>query len=96
MSTEESDNITITHAPDKHRYELKDGEKVIGVASYFPDAENSTWDFNSTHVDPEYQGSGLAARLVNFALTDAKSQGHAIKGSCSYVSTYLRKHPELA
>lgn len=95
MTSEVNDNITITHAPDKHRYELKDGEQVIGVASYFPDSDNGVWDFNSTHVDPAYQGSGLAARLVQFALTDAKAKGHGIKGTCSYVSTYLRKHPEL-
>lgn len=96
MSSELPENISLSHAPEKHRYELKDGDTVIGVASYFPDSDNSVWDFNSTHVDEAYQGSGLAAKLVNFALTDAKANGHGVKGTCSYVSAYLRKHPELA
>jgi predicted GNAT family acetyltransferase len=89
-------DITIVHAPDKYRYELRDGETLIGTAGYLPDSDNETWDFNSTHVDSEYGGRGLAAQLVNFALTDAKAHGHGIVASCSYVVAYLRKHSELA
>jgi len=89
-------DITIVHEPDKYRYELRNGEKLIGTAGYLPDENDDAWNFNSTHVDSEYGGRGLAAQLVNFALTDAKANGHSIVASCSYVVAYLRKHPELA
>lgn len=91
-----TDNFSLRHAPDKYRYELLDGDHLIGTAGYLPDSEDKVWDFNSTHVSDEYGGRGLAAHLVNFALTDAKSSGHHIKATCSYVVVYLRKHPELA
>ena len=88
--------FTIRHAKDLQRYEILDGDEVVGTAAYQPSPDGVEWDFNSTFVNPEYGGQGLAAQLVNFALTDAKSQGHTIKASCSYVVTYLRKHPERA
>lgn len=91
-----NENYTIRHAADKYRYELLDGDDLIGTAGYLQDAGDRVWDFNSTHVSPEYEGRGLAAKLVNFALTDAKANGHEIKATCSYVVMYLRKHPELA
>lgn len=88
--------LVIRHEPDKYRYELLDGDTLIGTAGYMPDDNNFAWDFNSTHVSEEYGGRGLAAQLVNYALTDAKEHGHEIHASCSYVVAYLRKHPELA
>ena len=88
--------FTIRHAEDLNRYEILDGDEVIGAASYTPSADGVSWDFDSTYVTPEYGGQGLAAQLVNYALTDAKAKGHSIVATCSYVVTYLRKHPELA
>lgn len=90
------ENFTIRHVADKYRYELLDGDHLVGTAGYLPDSENAVWDFNSTHVSDEYGGRGLAAHLVKYALTDAKASGHDIKATCSYVVVYLRKHPELA
>lgn len=89
-------SFTLRHTPELNRYELLDGDDVIGTASYQPSADGVDWEFNSTVVLPAYGGQGLAAKLVNFALTDAKANGHTITATCSYVVTYLRKHPELA
>lgn len=88
-------NFSIRHDSDKYRYELLDGDELIGMASYHPDSDDKVWDFNSTHVDSKYGGQGLAAKLVTHALTDAKAAGHEIKATCSYVVQMLRKHPEL-
>lgn len=92
----EDTTYTVRHEPSKYRYEILDGDTVAGTAAYLPDVEDRVWDFNSTHVRPEYEGKGLAAKLVNFALTDAKAQGHEIVATCSYVEAYLKRHPELA
>lgn len=91
-----NENYSIRHVADKYRYELLDGDHLVGTAGYLPDSEDRVWDFNSTHVSSEYEGQGLAAKLVNYALSDAKANGHEIKATCSYVVAYLRKHPELA
>lgn len=90
------DDYSILHEPDRYRYDLFDGEKLIGTASYMPDPSGEVWDFNSTHVRDEYRDRGLGAELVKVALTDAKASGHKISASCSYVVAYIREHPEFA
>ncbi len=47
-----------------------------------------------TEVPPLLEGRGIAAQLVKAALDHAQAQGLKIKPRCSYVSVYLRRHPE--
>lgn len=49
-----------------------------------------------TGVPPEYEGRGIAARLVNRAIADAREQGFKITPLCSYVVAQFRRHPEWA
>ena len=49
-----------------------------------------------TGVPPEYEGRGIASRLVNKAIADAREQGFKITPVCSYVVAQFRRHPEWA
>lgn len=49
-----------------------------------------------TGVPPAYEGRGIAARLVNAAIADARSQGFRITPVCSYVVAQFRRHKEWA
>lgn len=49
-----------------------------------------------TGVPPAYEGRGIAARLVNAAIADARSQGFKITPVCSYVVAQFRRHREWA
>lgn len=49
-----------------------------------------------TGVPPEFEGRGIAARLVNAAIADARNQGFKITPVCSYVVAQFRRHPEWA
>lgn len=49
-----------------------------------------------TLVPPEIGGKGVAARLVEALIADAKSQGFRIDPQCSYVEVAFRRHPEWA
>ena len=49
-----------------------------------------------TGVPREYEGRGIAARLVNQAIADAREQGFRITPVCSYVVAQFRRHPEWA
>jgi predicted GNAT family acetyltransferase len=40
------------------------------------------------------QGQGLAAALVAQALDWARQQGLRVRPTCSYVASYMRRHPE--
>ena len=47
-----------------------------------------------TVVDRRYRGHGLAARLVEHALDDARSQGLHVEPRCWYVAEHIGRHPE--
>jgi len=48
-----------------------------------------------TETPPALQGRGLAARVVRAALDHARAHGLKVRPACSYVRTYLRRHPEM-
>ena len=80
--------------PDRHRFELRSGEEVIGFIDY--QLASSTIVLVHTEVDPAHNGQGHAATLARGALDDARSRGLRVVPSCSYVASYVRKHPEYA
>lgn len=49
-----------------------------------------------TLVPPEIGGRGVAARLVEALVADARAQGFKIEPLCSYVEVAFRRHPEWA
>ena len=49
-----------------------------------------------TFVPIEARGQGLAAKLVEAIVADARTQGFRIAAMCPYVVTAFGKHPEWA
>ena len=49
-----------------------------------------------TLVPPEIGGRGVAARLVEAMVADARAQGFTIVPQCSYVAAAFARHPEWA
>jgi len=47
-----------------------------------------------TLVPPEIGGRGVAARLVEALVADARENGFRIEPMCSYVAVAFRRHPE--
>lgn len=62
----------------------------------FRKAANGTITVDHTGVPPEYEGRGIAAKLVNKAVADARAQGFKISPVCSYVVAQFKRHPEWA
>lgn len=48
-----------------------------------------------TEVAPELEGQGIAAELVRAALAHAREHGLKVRPLCSYVQSYMRRHPEV-
>jgi predicted GNAT family acetyltransferase len=90
---------TITVRPNdaRHRYELLDGDRVIGKAHWVPFEHDAGPEriFYHTTVKEEYGGQGLAARLTRFALEDTAAAGLKSVTVCPYFKSYVDKHPEF-
>lgn len=87
-------SIEITHEPrsDGGRYHLLVDEADAGEIDYRMDGDVRV--FVHTGVRDEYEGQGLAGKLVQHALDDARSAGIKIGATCPYVRSYLERHPE--
>ncbi len=47
-----------------------------------------------TEVPPALQGLGLAGLLVQAALDWARANQFRVQASCSYVASYMKRHPQ--
>ncbi|HEX2833466.1 MAG TPA: GNAT family N-acetyltransferase [Thermoanaerobaculia bacterium] len=50
--------------------------------------------FTHTVVPEALSGRGLAGEIVKYALDDARAQGLRVVPQCTYVQSYLKRHPE--
>lgn len=49
-----------------------------------------------TLVPRAFEGRGIAARLVEALIADARADGFRIEPQCSYVAAQFRRHPDWA
>jgi uncharacterized protein len=82
---------TVTHNPAESRFELQSGPHLC-IANYHLDA--GVMHLAHTWVDPSLQGQGIAATLVETAIRHARDQGLRVHPACSYVKSYMHRHPE--
>ena len=85
---------TVQDAPESYRYEIRDGDRVLGHAAYRREGERVV--FTHTEIDPDAEGSGLGGRLVRGALDDVRSHGGRVVPRCSFVRGWIERHPEYA
>ena len=84
----------VKDAPEADRYEIRDGERVLGFAAY--ERRGDTIVFTHTEVDPDAGQSGLGSTLVRGALDDVRSRGGSVVPRCSFVRGWIERHPEYA
>ena len=75
------------------RYQIVLGDELAGYTEY--ELGEGMITFVHTVVDSAYEGQGLGSKLAKGALTDAKDRGLRISSRCSFISSYLERHPEL-
>jgi predicted GNAT family acetyltransferase len=79
--------------PAHSRYELPiDGETAVVTYNLNPPNLMIT----ETLVPQRLEGRGLASRLAQHVIADARSRGLMILPVCPYFSAYLQKHPDQA
>ncbi|MFD3656746.1 GNAT family N-acetyltransferase [Streptomyces sp. NPDC058620] len=85
---------TVQRVDAKHHYEILVEGETAGLTAY-RDHDNQRV-FYHTEVDDAFAGQGLAAVLVQEALTDVRASGKRIVPVCPYVAKFLKKHEEFA
>lgn len=83
---------TVTDAPDASRYEIRDGDRLLGAAAYQRRGDQVV--FVHTEVDDSQEHSGLGGRLVRAALDDVRGRGLTVVPVCSFVRGWIERHPE--
>ena len=90
-------DVTITHLDQGARGEFHarvEGSDAIGRLTYQRRGDVLVADH--TLVPTEIGGRGVAGRLVEALIADARKFGWKIEPQCSYVDAAFRRHPEWA
>ena len=83
--------IDIVHNPEAHRFEaIVDG----GFARCDYRRVGSVLQLHHTEVPVALEGRGIAGQLVAAALAYARENGLKVAPYCSYVRSYMHRHPE--
>ncbi len=86
-------DYTITHYPEKNRFETK----LDGVTAFVQyRLSGDRLDIIHTIVPPAIEGRGVAAALVKYAYDYAIEHGMKPLATCSYAVAWLHRHPEYA
>lgn len=85
------DELEVIHLPEQNRFEIR----VEGlVADLIYTMHNKQIIFTHTFVPSELEGQGVGGKLVKAGLDYAHGSGFKIRSMCSFVSAYLKRHPE--
>ncbi len=83
--------VTVTHNEEAHRFEASiGGLRALMTYRRFP----GRIVLAHTEVPQPLERQGLAAKLARFALDFARVSHLQVVPLCSYVSNFIRKHPE--
>lgn len=90
-----SDEITRTDETTHGEYRIEvPGSPRPAVLTWKARGEARIADH--TYVPHEARGGGVALKLVEALIADARAQGFTVVPQCSYVAAQFRRHPEWA
>jgi predicted GNAT family acetyltransferase len=81
----------ITHRPELSRFDTRIEGQLCRLDYRL---QGAVMAIHHTEVAPALEGRGIASALVQAAVTHARAHGLKIRPLCSYVSTWMRRHPE--
>lgn len=85
-------NVTTRDNVERGRYEVYADGELAGFADYRLRADRMS--LTHTETEPALQGRGLAGVLIRDALNAARDGGLSVLPYCSYVRSYIERHPE--
>jgi uncharacterized protein len=83
---------SVVDNPAAERFEIFAGDELAGFTLY--KRRRGLIAFVHTEVDPEFEGHGVASKLISTALDTARSEGLVVLPFCPFVRGYIEKHHE--
>lgn len=83
--------LAIAHRPDASRFEAR-FDQGLAICAYR--RQGGELLLTHTEVPAALEGRGIAAALVRTALDWARAEGLKVRPLCSYVASYMRRHPD--
>jgi uncharacterized protein len=90
----EHPELTVRDVPDENKYEIREVERVLGIAVYR--RRGDVTDFLHTEVDEDSGRSKVGSTLVQAALDDVRARGGSVVASCPFVRGWIERHQQYA
>ena len=78
---------------EQSRYEARLGGEAVAIADYVKSPDSIS--FTHTETFAGHKGQGLAGKMIDRALRDAREEGLEVMPFCSFVAHYVGAHPEF-
>jgi uncharacterized protein len=92
MSAPTAGTVRVLDVPEHSRFEIRVNGELAGFTEYR--RRPGLIAFTHTLIDPRFEGQGLAGRLVQTALSEARSASLAVLPFCPFVREYIARHSE--
>jgi uncharacterized protein len=86
-------SIEVVDNPELSRYEVRVDEELAGFAQYRVRGDLIT--IFHAEVEPAHEGKGVGSQLAKSALADVRERGLELVPRCPFISSYVRRHPDL-
>ena len=83
---------TVRDNQAESRFEVLEGDTVAGHAEYT--LSGGVMTLTHAEVDDAFAGRGLASRLAEGALSQARERGLAVIPRCPFIASYLKKNEQ--
>ena len=88
-----ADEPEIVDDKEQSRYEARLGGEMVAVADYVKAPDSVS--FTHTETFAGHRGQGLAGKVIDRALRDAREERLEVMPFCSFVSDYIGRNPEF-
>jgi len=88
--------VTVVENPSESRFEARDDDGVVvGYVAYDAEAAGpGVVVVTHTIVEPAFEGQGVGGQLARGTLDLIRASGRKVVPLCTFVSAYLRRHPD--
>ena len=85
--------VTVSRNEADSRFEAHGGGQLLGYIDY--EVSDGVMDMPHTKVFPEFEGQGVASKLVQQSLDMVREQGDLkVTPTCPFIDVWIKRHKE--